>query len=286
MAWDLELTSPLTTTDLAYRLAGTVNAPEAEEGASIRVFSLDAGWAEEVFLDPRGAFQLPLDLTPNDNQNYELSAVDAKGRVVWQSTICIRHRDQNEVADSTPCTLENLSDVPGLEPPWSICVQRIRNCLHLAATVAQRTGRKCEELLQYVHAQERYAEQAVKDRNAALYRECLDNLDKYAAYLEEMCRAADPQPLQMPPPVIEERELRTTIEQVRTELASVWKYARAKNRGDLELKLKEVAAQAQGLGQRSKADPVKAFEVANHLRAEIESIRKQLGEPDRPPIEQ
>ena len=286
MAWDLALTSPLTTTDLAYRLAGTVAAPEPEEGASIRVYSLDTGMAEEIFLDPRGAFQLPLDLTPNANQNYELSAVDAKGRVVWQSKICIRHRDQNEVADSTPCALENRNDALGLEPPWRDCVQRIRNCLHLAAAVAQRTGRRCEELLQYVHAQERYSEKAYKDRNFALYRECLENLDKYAAYLEEMCRAAEPQPLQLPPPVIEVREIRSTIEQVRTELSSVWKYARGKNRDDLEIKLKEVAAQAQGLGQRSKADPEKALEVANHLRAEIESIRKQLGEPDRPPLEQ
>ena len=128
MAWDLALTSPLTTTDLAYRLAGTVAAPEPEEGASIRVYSLDTGMAEEIFLDPRGAFQLPLDLTPNANQNYELSAVDAKGRVVWQSKICIRHRDQNEVADSTPCALEKSEAGESLHIlPQECCLRGVEN---------------------------------------------------------------------------------------------------------------------------------------------------------------
>jgi hypothetical protein len=250
------------------------------------VRSLDNGWTEEVFLNARGEFQLPLDLMPNADQNYELSALDAKGRVVWRSTICIRHRSEHEIDASTPDPRENLEYASGLEPPWPVCAQRIRNCLHLAATVAQETGRKREELLQYVHAQERYAEQARKDRNPILYRECLDNLDKYAVYLEEMRRAAEPQPLQMPPPVIEERDPRPTVDEVRTELSTVWKEARARCRGDLEPKLKQVAMQAQGLGQRCKADPERAFQEAKQLRAEIESIRRQLGEPEPPPIQQ
>src|SRR5260370_26281371 len=40
MAWDLQLTSPLSTPDLSYRLAGVVNARSDEEGASVRIRSL------------------------------------------------------------------------------------------------------------------------------------------------------------------------------------------------------------------------------------------------------
>jgi hypothetical protein len=286
MAWGLKLTSPLSTTDLSYRLVGAVNAPECQEGASVCVRSLDTGWTEEVFLNAHGEFQHPLDLTPNADQNYELSARDVKGRVVWCSTIRIRHRSDEEVDAATPDPRDSLEYASGLEPPWPVCVQRIRHCLHLAATVAQATGRKRDELFQYVHAQERYAEQAQRDNNRKLYRECLDNLDKYAAYLEEMRRAAEPQPLQAPPQVIEVRDLRSTIDLVRSELTTVWKETRTKGRDDLEPKLKEVAVLAQGLGQRCKADPERAAEEAKQLRAEIDSIRLQIGEREPPPIEQ
>src|SRR5260370_34982717 len=103
-------------------------------------------------------------------------------------------------------------------------MQRIRHCLHLAAAVAQATGRNRDELLQYVHAQERYAEQAHKENNRALYRECLENLDKYAAYLEQMQEAAQPRPLQVPPPVVDQ-DPREKIEQLRMYHGPVWKDA-------------------------------------------------------------
>jgi hypothetical protein len=286
MEWNLKLTSPLSTTDLSYQLTGTVDAPNHEEGASVRVRSLESGWADEVFLDACGEFQHPLVLAPNADQDYELSAVNAKGRVVWCSTIRIRHRTVEDAGGDSSDPHANLEYASGLEPPWPVCAQRIRNCLHLAATVAQESGRKCEELLQYVHAQERYAEQAHKDRNPVLYRECLDNLEKYADYLEELHRAAEPQPLQMPPPVMEEGDLRSAVDHMRSALSTVWKKARAKGRGDLEPRLKEVAAQAQGLVQRSKVDPERALEEAKYLRAEIESIQMQLGEPEPPPMKQ
>jgi hypothetical protein len=282
MAWDLQLTRALATTDLAYRLAGMVHAPAGEslEGASVRVRSLDTGWTEEVFVDTRGAFHLALDLSADSAHDYELSACDGKGRVVWCSPVRIRHQNGAEIEGevdlptSEPRAPVDYASV--LEPPWTVCAQQIRHCLHLAATVAQATGRKREELLQYVHAQERYAEQAHKENDRALYRECLENLDKYATYLEDLRLAAEPRPLQNPPPAAVEEDPPRAIDRVRTELAAVWKEVRTKGRGDLEPVLKQVAAQAQGLGRRSKADPGGALQEARRLRAEVESVKQQI----------
>jgi hypothetical protein len=162
-----------------------------------------------------------------------------------------------------------------LDPPWPACAQRIRDCLHLAAAVAQETGRDRDELLQYVHAQERYAEQARKEMNRSLYHECLANLDKYAAYLEQMRQAAQPRPLELPPRVTED-DARSRAAQLRTELAQAWKEARARARADLESRLKEVATQAQGLGQRCKSDAPGAFREAERLLAEIASIQNDI----------
>src|SRR5438445_13306501 len=92
MAWDLQLTSPLTTSDLSYRLAGVVNAPGEEDSASIRVRSLETGWTEEVFLKAKGEFDLSLDLTPDADQDYELNVCDGPGRVVARVQVRIQHR--------------------------------------------------------------------------------------------------------------------------------------------------------------------------------------------------
>jgi hypothetical protein len=234
---------------------------------------LDTGWTEEIFLDASGVFHHALDLLPDSAHDYELSACDGKGHVVWRSAIRIRHRCGAETegnVDLPPSEPRaHLEYASVLEPPWPVCAQRIRHCLHLAATVAQATGRKREELLQYVHAQERYAEQAHRENDRALYRECLENLDKYATYLEELRLGAEPRPLLTPPPLVEEEDARRRIDRVRTDLADVWREVRTNRRDDLEPKLKQVAACAQGIGLRCKADPAGALQEAERLRTEI-----------------
>ncbi|MGL4555170.1 MAG: Hsp70 family protein, partial [Gemmataceae bacterium] len=67
-----------------------------------------------------------------------------------------------------------------LDPPWPRFTGLVRHCLDLAASVSEQTGRDRDELAQHVHAQERYAEQANEEHNQSLYRECWDNLEKYA----------------------------------------------------------------------------------------------------------
>src|SRR5207247_186503 len=79
-----------------------------------------------------------------------------------------------------------------LDPPWPRFAQLVRRCLELAGEVTERTGRDRQELTEHVHAQERYAEVAYEEQNQRLYRECWDNLEKYAGYLEQLAREALP----------------------------------------------------------------------------------------------
>jgi hypothetical protein len=280
MAWEVQVTSPMTTVDSPYRLTGTALPGDGTtEGVSVRLRSLATGWTEEVFLDARGGFCHDLELGPDTGggRDYELTVCDEQGREVACVTIRILDpnkgapaRDQDPEDHGTPAAY-----APSLDPPWPVCMQRIRHCLHLAAAVALATGRNRDELLQYVHAQERYAEQARKENNRTLYRECLDNLDQYAAYLEQMQEASRPRPLQAAPRVVEQ-DAREIIDRLRTGLAAVWKEARSRQRGDLESGLKQVAAQAQGLGRRWKADAAGANQEVARLLAEIETIQQQL----------
>jgi hypothetical protein len=280
MAWEVQVTSPLTTADSHYRLTGTaLSGGAAPEGASIRVRSLATGWTEEAFLDARGGFFQDLELAPvaECGSDYELTVCDEQGREAACVTIRILHANKDAAAcDQEPADHQTAAGcASSLDPPWPVCTQRIRHCLHLAAAVAQATGRNRDELLQYVHAQERYAEQARKENNRALYRECLDNLEKYAAYLEQIEEAAQPKPLHLAPRVVEE-VARETMDRLRNCLATVWKEARSRQRADLELGLKQVAAQAQGLGQRCKVDAASATEEASRLLAELETIQQQV----------
>jgi hypothetical protein len=107
-----------------------------------------------------------------------------------------------------------------LDPPWPRFAQLVRHCLDVAADVADKTGRDRDELFAHVHAQERYAEQAFEEHNQALYRECRENLEKYAGYLTQLLRDALPRPPVRPsrPP---EEEARDEVERFRNFLAAV-----------------------------------------------------------------
>ena len=148
-----------------------------------------------------------------------------------------------------------LSKGQMLDPPWPRFAQLVRHCLDLAAEVAEATGRDRQELFEHVHAQERYGEQAYEEHNQPLYRECRENLEKYAGYLEQLLRDTLPRPPAVPtrPP---EEEAKLDLDRFRAYLAAVWKNVRAKQRGDLEARLKELAGQAGGLTARIKTEPL------------------------------
>ncbi len=162
-----------------------------------------------------------------------------------------------------------------LDPPWPRFAQLVRHCLDLAAKVADATGRDREELFEHIHAQERYAEQAYEEHNQPLYRECRENLEKYSGYLEQLLRDALPRPKAQPtlPP---EEEARADLDRFRNYLSSVWKQVRAKQRNDLESRLKEIAGQASGLTGRLKSEPVAVLRDVRRLGTEVYKIEEQL----------
>jgi molecular chaperone DnaK len=178
--------------------------------------------------------------------------------------------------------LEHLEASRGqiLDPPWPRFAQLVRQCLDLAAEVSRATGRNRDELFEFAHAQERYAEQAYEEHNAALYRECRENLEKYAGYLEQLLRDTLPRPVPEPirPP---EEEARDNLDRFRAYLAHVWKQVRQKGRADLEPRLSAIARQAQGLGQRAKADPNAVVRECRRLGTEVSKVEDLLAEGRR-----
>jgi molecular chaperone DnaK len=173
--------------------------------------------------------------------------------------------------------LQQLEEGRGqaLDPPWPRFAQLVRHCLDLAAEVADKTGRDRDELFEHVHAQERYAEQAHEEHNQALYRECNENLEKYAGYLTQLLRDNLPRSPSRPsrPP---EEEARTEVERFRAFLSSVWKQVRERRRADLEARLTEIAAQARGWSQRLKAEPLAVLRDVNRLGIEVEKVGQAL----------
>jgi molecular chaperone DnaK len=162
-----------------------------------------------------------------------------------------------------------------LDPPWPRFAQLVRHCLDLVVEVANSTGRDRQELFEHVQAQERYGEQAYEEHNQPLYRECRENLEKYMGYLEQLLRDTLPRPSSAPtrPP---EEEAKADLDRFRAYLATVWKNVRAKQRNDLEPRLKELAGQGGGLTARLRTEPLAVLREVRRLAAEIHKIEEQL----------
>ncbi|MFO0845448.1 MAG: hypothetical protein U0797_24200, partial [Gemmataceae bacterium] len=166
-----------------------------------------------------------------------------------------------------------------LEPPWPRLAQLVRQCLDLASEVASKTGRDRDELFEHVQAQERYAEQAHEEQNQALYRECWDNLTKYAGYLTQLVQDTLPGG-QDRPSLSPEEEAKAEVDHFRAFLSAVWKQVRAKRRGDLESRLQEIARQASGFSSRLKGEPGAVLRDARKLGVEVEKVRDQMARVD------
>jgi molecular chaperone DnaK len=163
-----------------------------------------------------------------------------------------------------------------LDPPWPRFEQLVRHCLDLAADVADRTGRDREELFEHVRAQERYAEQAYQEENQPLYRECRENLEKYAGYLNQLLQDSLPRPEAPRPQLPPEEEARALVERFRAFLSAVWKEVRNRQRPDLEARLAQLASQARGFSQRIKSEPHDVIRDARRLGTEVQKVADQL----------
>jgi molecular chaperone DnaK len=173
--------------------------------------------------------------------------------------------------------LQNLEASQGLmlDPPWTRFAQLVQKCVDLSAQVTDATGRKREELLEHIQAQERYAEQAYEELNQPLYRECRENLEKYAGYLEQLLRDTLPRG-----PVVPSRppgeEAKAAVDRFRAVLASVWKQVRGAGRSDLEERLTEIARRAKGLSLAIKTAPHEVLRDVHRLGTEVARIEDLL----------
>ncbi len=285
---ELHLTSLATTRAVFHLLTGRVQLREHTsaasdlaflgppwEGASVRIRSLITGLAEEAFLDVSGSFAQEMELQPDADNPLELTVCNGVGREVARLVTHVQHQEKVlEASEEQDQPKAVLQQVETSELPWQRFTQLVRHCLDVAAAVARSSSRDPEELFGYIHAQDRYAEQAHAERNQALYRECCENLAKYAGYLEGLLHHSRPRPVAAPalPP---EEEARVEVERFRNNLSSVWKQVRAERRNDLEPRLAEIARQAGGLTQRIKQEPLAVVHEARRLGREVARIAEE-----------
>jgi hypothetical protein len=284
---ELQVTSPAVVQDTAYSLVGVVRTdagPSWLEGSSVCIRSLITGLTNEAFLDEQGAFTQDLELQPDTDNPLELIVRDGEDREAAHLVVTIHCQSTDRAAsqDVSPKPLE-IGRKGALDPPWPRFAQLARRCLDLAVEAAKATGRAREELFEHVHAQERYAEQAFAEQNQTLYQECRENLEKYAGYLDQLLRDAQPRPVALPLPP--EEAAKDSVERFRNHLASVWKQVRAKQRIELEPLLTEIAGQARGFTQRMKSEPLAVVGDARRLGAEVHKIEERLTEGDLIPNE-
>lgn len=281
---ELHLTSPLSSCGAVYAATGFVRLESgntAVDGSFVRIRSLVTGLAEEAFLDEHGTFAHDVELQPETDNALEFAVCDGSGREMGRVVAVVRHPSRDHegavragsASDATHPSLtlparQGRSSIP--DPPWPRFAQLVERCLSLAAEVADKTGRNPDELCEHIHIQERYAEQAHEERDQTLYHECNDNLEKYRSYLMQLLGDTLPRPprARRPP----EEEARTEIERFRSYLSAVWKQVREKQRSDLEARLSEIAAEARGLSQRAKSDPLSVLRETNRLGTEVEKV--------------
>jgi hypothetical protein len=273
---ELHLTSPLYARARVYSVAGFIrleSANAAWDGSSVRIRSLATGLSEEAFLDKTGAFVQEVELQSDTDNPLEFAVCDGMGRERARVVVVVRAGSVSDGNASSLTLPARQARSPMLDPSWPRFTQLVQRCLKLAAEVADKTGRDLDELCDHIRAQERYAEQAYEERNPTLYHECNDNLEKYRGYLAQLLGETLPRPA---PPRPSEDEARAAIYCFRAYLSSVWKQVREKQRPDLEVRLTEIAAQARGLNQRVKSDPLSVLREINRLGAEVKKVEDFL----------
>jgi hypothetical protein len=162
-----------------------------------------------------------------------------------------------------------------LEPPWKSFAGLVRDCLILAGDVAERTGRERQELFEQVYAQERFAEQAFAEHNQGLYRECLDNLRKFAGYLQRLNSDHLPGAArQGGPPTT--ADARAEVHRLRNALTTLASAARSRRRPDLQERATGLNARAEQLLDQAAADALGTLREAQRLWAEYDKVEGQL----------
>jgi hypothetical protein len=215
-----------------------------------------------------------------------------------RSLVSRLHRDLDEALrhDDEPKAIQRMAELRNvrdqliyrrgqvLDPPWVKFEQLVKDCLDLAAAVAEQMQGNRKELSEPIHVQQQRGEQAYEQENQVLVRDCCMRLERYAGQLVQLLREHHPEPenqqMQRPPWL----EAREAAAQFRAQLADVWKRVRAGARVNLEQRLMEVATLAKGLSQRVKDDPAAALREVRQLQTRIANVEQRLEEvtPRRP----
>src|SRR5262249_47780640 len=268
---------------------------DAKHNIQVRVRVREAGRSESAYLSAPPPPPRPTNaaieevrrqmetLLPEFSGSYRTRVQARMQQLLQDLHEALRYEDEPKAIQRMAELLELLEQVEAnrgqvLDPPWPRFGQLVKSCLHLAADVAEATQRRDrDELFAYIHGQERYAGQAFAERNQALYRECWDNLTRYAGYLDQLQRDALPRPEAAPtrPP---EEEAREGLEHFRGCLSAIWKQVRAARRADLETRLQQIAGPGQGLLERLKSDAPAVIRDLRRLLTEIHKVERCLKE--------
>jgi hypothetical protein len=270
---------------------------DVKHNIQVRVRVREAGRCETACLSapppPRRPSRADIDgvcrqidgLVPEFSGSYRTRVKAEVARLVQDLHEALRYDDEPKVIQRMAelrDLLQQLEINRGhvLEPPWPRFAQLVKHCLHLAAEVADYTGRAREELFEQVYTQERYAERAFEEKNQPLYRECVDNLHRYAGYLDQVQRDALPRSLRGPARAPEEEAVEG-IDCLEACLATVLEKARGRADAHLVERLTGLAERIRGLRELVKADAPGAIREARRTFTEVRKIEQELLAPGR-----
>jgi hypothetical protein len=272
---------------------------DVKHNIQVRVLVRQAGRSETAFLTAPPAPERPTQADIDDTRrridtlaaeftgSYRTRVKAEAARLVQDLHEALGYQDEPkaiqrmaELRDLLQQLETNRTQV--LDPPWAHFAQLVKQCLHLAADVAQQTGRARDELFGQVYTQERYAEQAFEERDQSLYRECFDNLHRYAGYLDQVQRDALPRsylgPVRLP-----EEEAREGIDYLEACLAAVLEKAQAKGAAPLVVHLHSLVERGRGLRDRLKTDAPGVIREVRRSLTEVRKIEQELLAPGQRP---
>jgi molecular chaperone DnaK len=272
---------------------------DVKHNIQVRVLVRQAGLSETAFLSapppPQRPTRTEIDevrrridaLLTEFSGSYRTRVKAEVGRLLQDLNEALGYEDEPkaiqrmaELRDLLQQLETNRSHV--LDPPWPRFAQMVKHCLHLAADVAQRTGRAREELFEQVYAQERYAERAYEEKNQPLYRECFENLHRYAGYLDQVQRDALPRSFRGPAPS-PEQEATEGIDYLQACLAAVLEKARAKDAAALVERVNSLIERGRGLRERIQADAPGVVREVRRTLTEVQKIERELLGPGQRP---
>jgi hypothetical protein len=266
---------------------------EADRSMTLRVILRQAGRSELVKVPPPAPLPRPSPeevelvtqrvaaLLPEFTGQFG-TALQEKWRTRSQALREALERNQEEQAALLLAELDQqreqmeLTKLQVLYPPRQRLTQLVKRCLYEAANVADRTGRDREQLFAPIYAQEQTAEQAHAEKNAAVYRECFDQLRALAADLLRLQHDLAPGARQgddRPPTT---HDVQDALRDLQAYLAAVLPAVLLKGRQDFVSELERIQQQQEALAERGRRDAPAALREVRRLLGEVGRMEQEL----------